>query len=84
MAPQSGFQTNTTIHAAFWIYKPNNNTDREVMVEVNSLQFIESTPDHNSVWLYYAAYNTTISQQPYQLKGAAAQAFMTDMEGLFA
>jgi len=83
MAAQSGFQTNTTVHAAFWIYKPGNATDREVMVEVNSLQFIESTPDHSKVWLYYAANNTTTSQQPYTLTGAAAVAFMSDMENLF-
>lgn len=83
MAPQSGFQTNTTIHAAFWIYKPNNSIDREVMVEVNSLQFIESTPDRTKVFLYYAANNQSPTQQPYILEGAAALAFMTDMEALF-
>ena len=83
MAPQSGFQTNTTIHAAFWRYKPNNPTDKEVMVEVNGLQFLETNANHDKVWLYYAANNTTTSQQPYILEGPAATAFMTDMEALF-
>lgn len=47
MASQTGFQSNTTIHAAFWIYKPDPIADpvgREVMVEVNSIQYLEATP----------------------------------------
>ena len=42
---QSGFQKNTTIHAAFWWFKPDPNIDpiaKETMVEVNSLQTIEA------------------------------------------
>jgi hypothetical protein len=45
MAHQYGFQLNTTIHAAFWIYKPDQAlepTGRETIVEVNRLQYIES------------------------------------------
>lgn len=45
MAHQYGFQLNTTIHAAFWIYKPDQTlepTGRETIVEVNRLQYIES------------------------------------------
>jgi hypothetical protein len=45
MAHKYGFQLNTTIHAAFWIYKPDRTlepTGRETIVEVNSLQYIES------------------------------------------
>jgi hypothetical protein len=85
MAAQSGFQAQTTIHAAFWWYKPDPTdlTGREVMVEVNSLQFLESTADHSKVWLYYAANNVSTSQEPYILQGLAAQAFMSDMEALF-
>lgn len=86
MAAQSGFQTNTTIHAAFWWYKPDPGTippGKEVMVEVNSLQFLEATQDHKKVWLYYASNNVTTSQEPYILEGDAAVAFMNDMEGLF-
>ncbi len=86
MPATSGFQKNTTIHAAFWIYKPDPAIippGKEVMVEINSLQFLESTPDHNKVWLYYAQNNVSTSQEPYILEGAAAQAFMNDMEGLF-
>jgi len=43
-AYQTGFQSNTTIHAAFWIYKPDFTYDpkgKEVMVNVNGLQYVE-------------------------------------------
>jgi hypothetical protein len=42
---ESGFQNNTTIHAAFWIYKPDFTFDpkgKEQMVNVNLLQYIEA------------------------------------------
>jgi hypothetical protein len=42
---ESGFQNNTTIHAAFWIYKPDFSYDpkgKEVMVNVNGLQYLEA------------------------------------------
>jgi len=45
MATISGFQANTTIHAAFWIYKPDPTVDpvsKEEFIEVNSLQRIEA------------------------------------------
>jgi len=45
MALITGFQANTTIHAAFWIYKPDPTQDpvsKETIVEVNSLQYIEA------------------------------------------
>ena len=45
MATVTGFQQNTTIHAAFWIYKPDPAVDpvsKEQFVEVNSLQYIET------------------------------------------
>jgi hypothetical protein len=41
----AGFQSNTTIHAAFWIYKPDFAFDpkgKEVMVNVNNLQYLEA------------------------------------------
>jgi hypothetical protein len=41
---EAGFQSNTTIHAAFWIYKPDFSFDphgKEVMINVNNLQYIE-------------------------------------------
>jgi hypothetical protein len=43
MATISGFQSNTTIHAAFWIYRPDPSTDpvsQEEFIEVNSIQRI--------------------------------------------
>jgi len=92
MANQSGFQTNTTIHAAFWWYKPDLSLDptgREIMIEVNGIQKIEATPGWETtpsaakVWLWYAANNVSTSQEPYMLTGAVAVAFMTDMEALF-
>jgi hypothetical protein len=42
---EAGFQSNTTIHAAFWIYKPDFTYDpkgKEVMVNVNNLQYLEA------------------------------------------
>jgi hypothetical protein len=48
MAYLSGFQANTTIHAAFWIYKPDptiNSVEKEQFIEVNSIQRIEATPE---------------------------------------
>ena len=45
MATISGFQSNTTIHAAFWIYKPDPTVDpisKEQIIEVNSLQKVEA------------------------------------------
>jgi hypothetical protein len=42
---EAGFQNNTTIHAAFWIYKPDFSYDpkgKEQMVNVNLLQYIEA------------------------------------------
>ena len=44
MATVSGFQMNTTIHAAFWIYQPDPAVDpvsKEQFVEVNGLQYAE-------------------------------------------
>lgn len=44
MAPITGFQSNTTIHAAFWIYKPDpvsDPTSKEEFIEVNSIQRVE-------------------------------------------
>lgn len=86
MAAQSGFQTNTTIHAAFWFYIPDPSAvppGKEIIQEVNGLQRVESTQDHKKVWLYYAANNVTTSQEPYILEGDAAIRFMQDMEALF-
>jgi len=48
MAITTGFQANTTIHAAFWIYKPDPATqpqEKEQFIEINSLQKIESNPE---------------------------------------
>jgi hypothetical protein len=47
MANLNGFQSNTTIHAAFWIYKPDPAIDpvsKEQIVEVNSIQYMEASP----------------------------------------
>jgi len=44
-AYEAGWQLNTTIHAAFWIYKPDFTFDpkgKEIMVNVNNLQYIEA------------------------------------------
>lgn len=41
---EAGFQKNTTISAAFWIYKPDFTFDqkgKEIMVNVNDLQYLE-------------------------------------------
>lgn len=81
--PTSGFQTNTTIHAAFWRYIPDDPTARLTFVEVNSLQYFEATKDNMNVWLYYAASNVPSTQNPYHLTGAVAQAFLSDMGALF-
>jgi hypothetical protein len=46
-AYEAGFQNNTTIDAAFWIYKPDFNFDpkgKEVMVNVNLIQHLEVDP----------------------------------------
>jgi hypothetical protein len=86
MADQSGFQTNTTIHAAFWWYSPDRTVDkttREAFVEVNSIQYIETTPDHQKVWIYYPTTGISTSQEPRVLEGKVALAFMNDMEALF-
>jgi hypothetical protein len=85
MPSQSGFQSNTTIHAAFWFYIPDPAVvppGKIIVQEVNTLQRIESTPDRKKVWLYYAANNVTTSQEPYILEGDAATRFMADMEAL--
>jgi hypothetical protein len=45
VATISGFQANSTIHAAFWIYKPDPTIDpvsKEQIVEVNSIQKVEA------------------------------------------
>lgn len=82
----TGFQTNTTITAGFWRYKPDASDPigKEVMVNVNDLQYLEATQDHTTVWLYYSASNVSTSMAPYELKGQVAVAFMADMENLFA
>ena len=86
MPAQSGFQANTTIHAAFWWYKPDPSVippGKEIIQEVNSLQRVEATADHKKVWLFYAQNNVATSQEPYVLEDDAAQRFMADLEGLF-
>jgi len=50
MANRFGFQSNTTIHAAFWIWKPDPLFDpiaKEVMVNLNDLQYLESNQPAN-------------------------------------
>lgn len=87
MANLTGFQSNTTISAAFWIYKPDpalDPTGREIFVNVNNVQKIEATQDHNKVWLYYAASDVSTSQRPEILEGLVARAFLTDMEAMFS
>jgi hypothetical protein len=81
------FQTNTTIQTALWMYKPDPATDptgKQFLVNLNLVQYIETSQDHKTVWLYFAETNVAGTQDAYQLKGAVAQAFMTDLEVLFA
>jgi hypothetical protein len=43
--PQSGFQANSTIHSAWWIFRPDPTVDpvsKETIVEVNGIQYIEA------------------------------------------
>jgi len=83
---QSGFQNNTTIHAAFWLFKPDPTIDpvgREILVEVNGIQYIEANQDHSKCWIYYAMTDVSTSQRAYVLEGVVAQAFLSDMEALF-
>lgn len=45
MATLRGFQSNTTISAAFWILKPDSTVDpvsKEQFVEINSIQYMEA------------------------------------------
>jgi hypothetical protein len=47
MAQTTGFQQNATISSAFWIYRPDpvvNQIDREILVAVNGIQYLEATP----------------------------------------
>lgn len=86
MADQSGFQSNTTITSAFWRYLPDRSQDpttRESYVEINNIQYIETTPDHSKVWIYYPATNISTSQEPRILEGKVAVAFISDMGALF-
>jgi hypothetical protein len=85
MASRHGFQGNSTVSAAFWQYipDPSDPTGRVIFVEVNSIQFIEATPDSSKVWLYYPQNNVSTSQEPYILNGPVARAFLTDLEALF-
>lgn len=48
MATISGFQANSTIHAAFWIYKPDPVIDpvsKQEFIEVNTLQRVEANAE---------------------------------------
>lgn len=85
MPASSGFQLNTTILAAFWRFVPDpaDQTGKEIMVEVNGIQYIESTRDHTRVWIYYAQTDVSTSQRAYILDGPVAIAFMNDFGGLF-
>lgn len=61
MATLSGFQSNTTIHAAFWIYKPDPTVDpvsKEEFIEVNSIQRIEA----NAANILSAISSTQVNQ----------------------
>jgi hypothetical protein len=43
-AYETGFQNNTTIHAAFWIFKPDftfQHEGKEILVNINRLQYVE-------------------------------------------
>lgn len=45
MLLQSGFQANSTIHSAWWIFRPDPTVDpvsKETFVEVNGIQYIEA------------------------------------------
>jgi hypothetical protein len=86
MAPSSGFQSNSTIQTAWWIWKPDPSDviSREVMIDTSKIQYIEASSNHNNVWLYFPASDVSTSQRPYALEGEVAQAFLADMEALFS
>jgi hypothetical protein len=85
MPPSSGFQLNSTIQTAWWIWKPDPNdvVSREVFVDTGKIQYIEANSDHSKCWLYFAASDVSTSQRAYILEGPVATAFLTDMEALF-
>jgi len=86
MSSQHGFQQNSTITSAFWFYIPDPSLippGKEILVEVNSILYIESVPDHSTVWIYYPQLSVPTTQSPYILEGPVAVAFMSDMEALF-
>jgi hypothetical protein len=81
---QSGFQSNSTVTATFWWYKPDvGSAYLETMLEISQIHKIECTLTHDKVWLYYSATTGDTSSQAYILTGEVAVAFMNDMEGLF-
>ena len=84
--PTSGFQTNSTITSAWWVWKPDSSdmVSREIMIDTSKVQYLEASSDHNKVWLYFPASDVSVSQRPYTLEGIAAQAFLSDMEKLFS
>jgi hypothetical protein len=86
MPSQHGFQSNTTIHAAYWRYVPDPNAvppGKEIFVEINGIQFIEASADRKKCWIYYAASDVSVSQRPFILDDDAATTFLSDMEALF-
>jgi hypothetical protein len=53
-----GFQSNTTIQTALWMYKPDpavDPTGKQFFINLNQVQYIETAQDHKSVWIYYAS-----------------------------
>jgi hypothetical protein len=86
MSSLTGFQANSTISDAFWIFKPDpsDKISREVIINISQIQLIQATQDHNKVWLYCAANNSPTTQEPYILEGPVAQAFLSSLEALFS
>lgn len=82
-----GFQTNTVIQTALWIYKPNPALDpagKEFCINLNQIHYIEATPDHTTVWVYFAQTSSASTPRPYELRGPVAVTFMADLEAFFA
>ena len=78
-----GFQSNSTLITALWLYKPTDPNGKEFCINLNAIHYIEATADHNSVWIFFPDTGRAGTQGPYQLVGAVAQQFMSDLEGIF-
>jgi len=82
MAPITGFQANTTIHAAFWIYKPDPTLDpisKEEFIEVNSIQRVECNGEH----LLSAISNVAVTSNVLTVTVAATSGLRVSQQVIF-